>query len=104
VSELCTVNPATLGVSLADFDIVKEAGKFFQQLAPQNVDQMFAVGGSEQGYNGIPVRSTISIDQNSITTEIVDVSRKTFSDDSYAVPAGFQKQEFPGAGRRGRQQ
>jgi hypothetical protein len=104
VSELCTVNPSTLGVTIADFDIVKEAGKFFQQLAPQNVDQMFAVGGAEQGYSGIPVRSTISLGQNPITTEIVEVNRKAFSDDTYRVPAGFQKQEFPSPDRRGRQQ
>jgi hypothetical protein len=103
VTEICTVNPSTLGVTVADFNIVKEAGKFFQQLAPQNADQMFAVGGTEQGYSGIPVRS-ISTGQNPITTEVVEVSRKSFSDEGYAVPAGFAKQEFPGPGRRGRQQ
>ena len=103
VSELCTVNPAVLGLTAADFDISKQAAKFFAQSAPQDADQMFSIGGTEQGFSGIPVRSVVSVGQNQITTEVTDVSRKTFSDDSYAVPAGFQKQEFPG-GRRGRQQ
>jgi hypothetical protein len=103
VSELCTVNPATLGVTTADFEIARQAAKFFQQLAPQNVDQMFSFGGAEQGFSGIPVRSVTSVGQNQIATEVTDVARKTFSDDSYAIPAGFQKQAIPG-GRRGRQQ
>jgi hypothetical protein len=103
VSELCTVNPAVLGLTAADFDISKQAAKFFQQLAPQNADQMFSIGGADQGFSGIPVRSIVTVGQNQITTEVTDVSRKTFADGSYAVPAGFQKQEFP-AGRRGRQQ
>ena len=93
-----------MGVTLADFDIVKQAATFFARLTSQNADQMFAIGGPDQGYSGIPVRTTVSIGPSQRTTEIVDVSRKTFPDDSYAVPAGFQKQEFPGAGRRGRQQ
>jgi hypothetical protein len=104
VMELCTVAPATLGVTMADFDVARQAANFFQQLAPQSADQMFAVGGTEQGYSGIPVRSIISIGRETVTTEVLDVTRKTFSDDSYGVPAGFRKQEFPGGGRRGRQQ
>jgi hypothetical protein len=103
VSEICTVAPATLGVTAADFDIARQAARFFQQLSPQNADQMFSIGGTEQGYSGIPVRSTISIGQQPITTELTEVVRKTFSDESYAVPDGFQKQSFPG-GRRGRQE
>jgi Domain of unknown function (DUF4412) len=103
VSELCTVNPSVLGITPADFDIAKQAAQFFEQLAPQNTDQMFSFGGADQGFSGMPVRSIVTVGQNQITTEVTEVSRKTFADDSYAVPAGFQKQEFP-AGRRGRQQ
>jgi len=104
VSELCTVNPAILGVAIADFEIAREAAKFFAQLAPQNVDQMFSVGGPDQGFSGIPVRSIVSVGANQITTEVTEVARKVFAEDSYAVPAGFTKQDLPGAGRRGRQQ
>ena len=59
VSELCTVNPSVLGVTAADFEIARQAAKFFEQLAPQNADQMFSVGGAEQGFSGIPVRSVV---------------------------------------------
>jgi hypothetical protein len=105
VSELCTVNPAVLGVTAADFEISKQAAKFFSQLSPQSTDQFFSVGGAEQGFSGIPVRSIVSVGANQIITEVVEVTHKPFSDDSYAVPAGFQKQEFPSpGGRRGRQQ
>jgi hypothetical protein len=105
VSEICTVNPSVLGVTAADFDIAKEAVKFFGQLAPQNTEQMFSFGGADQGFSGIPVRSVVSVGPTQITTEVTDVTRKAFSDDGYAVPAGFTKQDMPGAGgRRGRQQ
>ena len=104
VSDICTVDPSVLGVTLADFDIAKEAARFFQQLVPQNGGQMFAVGGADAGFSGIPVRTTVSIGPQQTTIEVTDVTRKAFSDDSYAVPAGFQKQGFPGGGRRGRPQ
>jgi hypothetical protein len=103
VSEICTVAPATLGLTLADFDITKQAAQFFQQLAPQTGEQqMFSIGGADQGFSGIPVRSVVTVGQRQITTEVTEVTRKTFPSDSYAVPAGFQKQELP-TGRRGRQ-
>jgi hypothetical protein len=96
VSEICTVAPATLGLTLADFDITKQAAQFFQQLAPQTGEQqMFSIGGADQGFSGIPVRSVVTVGQRQITTEVTEVTRKTFPSDSYAVPAGFQKQELP---------
>lgn len=105
VTEICTVNPSVLGVTIADFEIARQAAKFFAQLAPQNTDQMFSIGGAEQGFSGIPVRNVVTVGSTQITTEVTDVSRRTFSDESYAVPAGFTKQDLPGlGGRRGRQQ
>ena len=38
------------------------------------------------------------------TTEITDVSRQTFPDSTFAVPAGYQKREMMGGRGRGRQQ
>jgi hypothetical protein len=103
VSEICTVAPAALGLTLGDFEITKQAAQFFQQLAPQTGEQqMFSIGGADQGFSGIPVRSIVTVGQRQITTEVTEVTRKTFPSDSYAVPAGFQKQELP-VGRRGRQ-
>jgi hypothetical protein len=40
-----------------------------------------------------------------VVSEVTDASRQNFPDSLFQVPAGYQKREFPGAGRgRGRQQ
>jgi hypothetical protein len=99
--EICTVEPAALGFTLADFAVAQQLGNMFKALMPQAADQMFSVGRMEdQGFSGIPVR-TIS---GTTTMEITDVARQTFPDSLFAVPAGFQKQDLMGAmgGRRGR--
>jgi hypothetical protein len=102
VSEICTVPAATLGLTPADFEITKQAAQFFQQLTPQLGEQMLSIGNGEQGFSGIPVKTVVTVGQRQITTEVTEVTHKTFSNDGYAVPTGFQKQELP-MGRRGRQ-
>lgn len=108
-SEVCTVDPKTVGFAPADFDVTKQMAAFFQQITPQSAGQMFAIGQLEQqGYAGIPVRRTFTILNNQTTTELTDVTRQSFPDASYAVPAGFTKQDSPfgapaGRGARGRQ-
>lgn len=106
VSEICTVEPSALGVSAGDFDVTKQMASFFQKIVPQSSGQMFSIGSAELGFSGIPVRSVIGIGGGRETTiEITEVSRKNFTDASYAVPDGFQKRASPFAGRgRGRQQ
>ena len=109
VSEVCTVDPKALGFSAADFEIAKQMSEFFKKMVPAGAarnGEPFAMGtGEAGGFSGIPVR-TISYDKGQIgsTTEITEVSRQNFPASSYAVPAGFQKQEmFAGRGRgRGR--
>jgi hypothetical protein len=102
VSELCTVDPAALGLGAADFDVTRQMAAFFQKLSPQGARQLFTIGSAEQGYSGVPVRSIMSIGPQQTTIELTEVTRKSFSDDSYAVPAGFEKRPSPFAGR-GRQ-
>jgi Domain of unknown function (DUF4412) len=108
VSEICTVDPKVLGFAAADFDVTRQMGAFFQQMLPQQANQMFTIGQAEtQGFSGIPVRRTSTIANVQTTTELTDVTRQNFPDASYAVPAGFQKQEGlfgapAGRGRRGR--
>ncbi len=102
VAEICTVDPAALGFNATDFELTKQVAAFFHQLMPQNAGQMFTMGGTEQGYSGFPVRHMSSIGQRQTTTELSEVTRKAFDEAGYAVPAGFQKQAFPGG--RGRQQ
>ena len=100
-SEVCTVDPKTLGFAMTDFEVTRQLAAFFQKLMPQNVDQMFSIGSADaQGFSGVPVRRAYSIGQRQTLTELTDVTRQTFPDSIFAVPAGFQKQQ--GFGGRGR--
>jgi hypothetical protein len=103
-SEICTVDPSAIGFSMADFEITKQFGEFFSRLMPQGMDRLFAVGtAGPSGFSGIPVRS-VSYDasgKQTSTMELTDASRQNFPDSLFAVPAGFQKRDFPGG--RGRQ-
>lgn len=102
-SELCTVDPKVVGFATADFEVTKQLAAFFQQLMPQNASQMFTIGQSDQqGFSGIPVRRTYGLLQQQVTTELTEVSRQNFTDATFAVPAGFQKEASPFAGRGGR--
>ena len=62
VSELCTVDPKSLGFAVSDFEVARQLGEFFkgmmpQNLTPQNLDRVFAVGRVEaEGFAGLPVR------------------------------------------------
>jgi len=107
VAEVCTVDPKALGFSAADFEITKQMTEFFKKMVPAGAarnGEPFTLGtGEAGGFSGIPVR-TISYDKGQIgsTTEITEVSRQNFPASSYAVPAGFQKQEMFGGRGRGR--
>jgi carbon monoxide dehydrogenase subunit G len=103
-SDICTVDPKTLGFSAADFEISRELAAFFKKLMPANAAQVFSLGVAEdQGFSGIPVRSVSTTGGRQITTEVTEVSRQTFADAIFQVPAGYQKQVM-GMGRgRGRQ-
>jgi hypothetical protein len=94
VSEVCTVEPKTLGLTTADFDISKQVAAFFQKLLPQGEEQMVGIGTLEtQGFAGIPVRRIrYQAGKPQMTSEVTEVSRQTFAASSYDVPAGFQKQ------------
>lgn len=101
ISEVCTVDPKALGLTMADFEISKQVAAFFEKMLPQAADQIFAMGTPEaQGFSGVPVRRiNYSGGKVQSTSELTDVRRQTFPDSSYDVPAGFQKQTM---GRMGR--
>lgn len=102
-SEVCTVDPKTLGLSEADFAVTKQFVEFFKRVVPAMASQAFAIGTVEQqGFAGVPIRRMMTVLGRQITSEITDVSRQTFPDSSYAVPAGYQKRAFGAAGGRGR--
>lgn len=103
-TELCTVDPQALGFTMADFEVSRQLQAFFAKLMPQGADNMFRAGTMEdQGFSGVPVRR-VSLGARPSTSELTDVSRQTFPDTTFAVPAGFQKEASPFGGRGGRGQ
>lgn len=103
-SEICTVHPGALGLSESDFAVTRQFMDFFKKLIPQGAEQAFGLGQmEEQGFSGVPVKTTFSIGARTTTSEVTDVSRQTFPDSMFAVPAGFQKEDFMGGRGRGRQ-
>jgi hypothetical protein len=94
VSEVCTVEPKTLGLTTADFDISKQVAAFFQKLLPQGEEQIVGIGTVEtQGFAGIPLRRIrYKAGKAEMTSEVTEVTRQTFAASTYDVPAGFQKQ------------
>ena len=102
-SELCTVDPKTFGLGEADFAVTKQFIEFFKRVVPAMATQMFSVGSAEQqGFDGVPVRRSSTVMGRQVTSEITEVSRQTFPDTSYAVPAGYQKRSFGSFGAPGR--
>lgn len=99
-SEVCAVEPKTLGLTEADFAITKHFIEFFKRAIPAMATQAFGIGTvAEQGFAGVPIRRTATVLGRQITTEIMEVSRQTFPDTLYAVPAGYQKRPFAGKPR-----
>jgi hypothetical protein len=94
VSEVCTVEPKALGLTTADFDISKQVAAFFQKLLPQGEEQFVGIGTLEtQGFPGIPLRRVrYQAGKAELTSEVMEVTRKSFAESSYDVPAGFEKQ------------
>ena len=108
-SEVCTVDPKALGFAATDFQVTREMAEFFkafQQFAPAGArqEQSFVLGTTEtQGFSGIPVRSMHMSGGTQIVSELADVQRQAFTDATFQVPAGYQKNDlFGGRGRRGR--
>jgi uncharacterized protein DUF4412 len=103
-SEICTVDPGMLGLSPADFAVAQQFAEFFEKLMPQSAGQFLGLSQMQtQGFSGFPVKSSSTSGGRTTTNEVTDVTRQTFEDSLFAVPAGFQKESFPGMGGRGRQ-
>jgi Domain of unknown function (DUF4412) len=104
ISEICTVDPGTLGLSAADFAVTQQFVEFFEKLMPQFAGQIFGFGQMQrQGFSGFPVKTSSTVGGRTTTTEVTDISRQAFEDSLFAAPEGFQKESFPGVGGRGRQ-
>jgi hypothetical protein len=103
-SELCTVDPAALGFTAADFAVTKQLADFFSKMMPPGMDTLFRMGSAgPTGFSGIPIRVVgFRNGAQQTTSEMTDVGRQNFADALFTVPAGYTKREFPGMGR-GRQ-
>lgn len=105
IGEVCMVNPATLGFGATDFDVMRQMGMFYSAMAPLMPNQLSGVSGIDQrGSSDFPVRTVLMMGQGQtvMTTEVIEAVRQTFPDSLFAVPAGFTKQDLPGAmGGRG---
>jgi hypothetical protein len=99
VSDLCTVQPSALGFSAGDFSVTQEMQAFFSKLMPQQADHVFALGRADQGYSGVPVRSTFYSGDTEMTMEVTDISRQNIPDSTFQVPDGYQKRAFGLMGR-----
>lgn len=100
-SEICTVAPEALGLSLADFGVLGKLSDFVRTIMPQLGDQIVGVGTPEQGFSGLPIR-TATTDPRSgrtITMQMTEARRATFEDTIFQVPAGFTKQAMPMMGQ-----
>ncbi len=98
-SELCTVDPQALGFTAADFDVSRQLQAFFAKLVPNGAEDLFRIGtGQDQGFTGVPVRR-VSFGPTPTTSEITAVTRQSFSEATFAVPEGFEKQAAPFGGR-----
>jgi hypothetical protein len=91
VAEVCTVDPKVFGFDPSDFEIGKRMAEFSGTAA--TAAPPFAAATIEaQGYAGVPVRQVRFVNGlPQLSFEIVQVTRQTFPDSSYEVPAGFQK-------------
>ena len=104
VSEVCTVDPRTLGFAMDDFQVTKELMEFFGKLVPGQSERMFEIGtGENGGFAGVPVRTVFLAGQQPFTNEITGFVRESFAPGTFDVPAGLQKESMFGGRGRGRQ-
>jgi hypothetical protein len=95
VGEICTVQPAALGLRPADFAVVNRMSELASAMAPQVAGQMMQFGEpAKDGFSGLAVKSSMTMMGTTATSEIVSVSRETFADSLFVVPAGYQQQPF----------
>ena len=72
---------------------MNQMGAFYSVIAPQLAGQFPGQAGvaAQEGVD-FPVRTVLITPGGTVTTEVIEAGRRTFSDSSFAVPAGFTKQ------------
>ena len=94
IGERCTVSLATLGFTAADFDVMGQMAAFYSVMAPQLAGQLPDPGSVDAQGADFPVKTVLMTPGGSVTTEVIEAGRRTFSDSLFAVPAGFTKQNI----------
>jgi hypothetical protein len=95
--EVCAVSPATLNLSIADFEVGTQMAEFLKSISPGGADTaIFNATTQDQGYNGIAVRRT-TFKNGAVESvmEITQLKRQAFPASTFAVPAGFTKTASP---------
>lgn len=90
-SEMWTTDPAKLGVREADYQAIKEMGKFFGTLM-RDADTNFGFSVDRDAPGGLPVK-TIAFRNGSpaFKTEVKEVKQQEFAVAMFEVPAGMAK-------------
>lgn len=102
-AEMCTVSPSAFGLVPADFTVLQQIADMMKTALPPQMASAFQMGPfGAAGVDGIPVKSTTNMMGRESTTEVTAVSRKTFPETIWQIPAGFTKQDMPMMGGRGR--
>lgn len=97
VSEICTTSPDALGLTVADFAVTQQLTEFIRTALPQMGDQVSFLGrGDADGYAGFPIRSSMTVAGFATAVEVTEVSRQTFPDTLFEIPAGFTRQGMMG--------
>jgi len=96
IGERCTVSLAVLGFTAADFAVMQQMAAFYSVMATQMPGQVGGSSGIEpNGSSDFPVKTVMMIPGATMTTELVEAGRETFSDALFAVPAGFRQETSP---------
>ena len=95
IGEVCNVSLSTLGFGATDFDVMRQMRVFYSGMAPQAAGQLpFTTGLDPRGSSDFPVKTVLIGPGGTVTTEVIEADRQTFSDALFAVPAGFTKQDI----------
>jgi hypothetical protein len=100
VTELCTVQPAAIGLNESDFAAMKQMAEFVKSMMPDAAEQ-FSVNATvaEQGFAGVPIRRVAFRNgKPTDTTELLEVRREAIPASAWEVPAGFTRQQIGAAG------
>jgi hypothetical protein len=98
IAEVCIAEPAALGCTPQDLEIVKPFAEFYSKVTKGGAEFLFNVGlTGPPGSAGIAV-SVIGLAGGAAQSKTIltGATRETFPDSLFAVPAGYAKRDFPG--------